>query len=323
MSVYRIVYRGKDGRQATVDIEAENRQGVFDELAKRGISAMRIEEAKGKPKKSSYAGKGKSRSTASGGSNGLFKGMLAGAIVVAAGIAAYIFMLPPQQTDEKDTEHKEKRVGRITEVTPSAPGAIPEEPEVKPPKEEPKEPTLRQQMAGLSHEEKLAVIEQKLADTPIPPESTNRTFRTGLEQVMGWVFTTEVGDAPPPLPNLSNFDLVHIEEILDMQNPVRDTDSDKAADAKGTVDFVKKELKKFLEKGGDPQEFLAFYHSELKQAYQERQMVQQQAMQILKEEPDLVFDFLERANQGLADKGSKAAVIPKRVLMRYGLSDEQ
>ena len=312
---WNVTYRGKDGRQETIQIEAADRQGVFDELAKRGISAIRVEEAKGKVKPRKAA-------ASKGGSSGLFKGIFVGSIIVIAGIVALVVMRPNVE-DEEPAEQKAKPKGGITEVTPSAPSQVRAEPVEEKTKPEPKEPTLRQQMMGLSEEEKLEVLEKKLAETPIPEESTNRTFRTGLEQVMGWVFTTEVGDAPPPLPNLSNFDLVHIEEILDMTNPVRDTDSDKAADAKETVDFVKKELKKYLEKGGDPQEFLEFYHSELKQAYQERQMVQQQAMQILKEEPDLVFDFLERANQRLGEKGIKAAVIPKRVLMRYGLSDEQ
>ena len=312
---WNVTYRGKDGRQETIQIEAADRQGVFAELAKRGISAVRVEEATGKakPHKAASAGKG---------SSGVFKGIVAGAIVIIAGIVALVVMRP-NAGDEERSEQKAKPKGGITEVTPSAPSQVSAQPVEEKTKPEPKEPTLRQQMMGLSQDEKLEILEKKLAETPIPEESTNRTFRTGLEQVMGWVFTTEVGDAPPPLPNLSNFDLVHIEEILNMKNTVRDTDSDKAADAKETVDFVKQELKKYLEKGGDPQEFLAFYHSELKQAYQERQMVQQQAMQILKEEPDLVFDFLERANKGLAEKGIKAAVIPKRVLMRYGLSDEQ
>ena len=314
MKNFNVTFRGKEGKQDVIQIAAEDRNGVFAELAKRGISAIRVEEASGKAKPRKPAPVSKS-------SSGVFKGIVAGAIVIIAGLAALVVMRPSVQNEEH-AEQAKKPKGSITEVAPSAPSPVRTEQAEEKPKPEPKELTLRQQMMGLSEDEKHEILEKKLAETPIPKESTNRTFRTGLEQVMGWVFTTEVGDAPPPLPNLSNFDLVHIEEILNMTNPVRDTDSDKAADAKETVDFVKKELKKYLEKGGDPQEFLAFYHSELKQAYQERQMVQQQAMQILKEEPELVFDFLEKANEGLAAKGIKKAAIPKRVLLRYGLSDE-
>lgn len=314
MKNFSVTYRDNDGRQQAVQISAEDRNSLFEELARRGISAIRVEEASGKAKP-------RKQTPASKSSNGVFKGIVAGAIVIIAGLVVFVVMRPSVQ-DEERSEQPKKPKESVTEVAPPAPSPVRTEQVEEKPKPEPKEPTLRQQMMGLSEDEKLDMLEKKLAETPIPKESTNRTFRTGLEQVMGWVFTTELGDAPPPLPNLSNFDLVHIEEILNMTNPVRDTDSDKAADAKETVDFVKKELKKYLEKGGAPQEFLAFYHAELKQAYQERQMVQRQAMQLLREEPDLVFDFLDKANEGLAAKGIKKAVIPKRVLLRYGLSDE-
>ena len=313
MKNFNVTYRGKDGKQDVVQIAAEDRNGVFAELAKRGISAIRVEEASGKAKPRKPGDSTKNPA--------VIKGIVAGVVVVAAAIGAFLLLTKKQPRAEAP---QQKKPAKISLATPAPASPRMEEPAAKPVKDEtPKPAPLRgKDFSKLSQDEKLDLIEKKLAETPIPKESTNRTFRTGLEQVMSWVFTTEFGDAPPPLPNLSNFDLVHIEEILNMTNPVRDTDSDKAADAKETVDFVKKELKKYLEKGGDPQEFLAFYHSELKQAYQERQMVQQQAMQILKEEPELVFDFLEKANEGLAAKGIKKAAIPKRVLLRYGLSDE-
>ena len=314
MKQFTITYRDKDGRQAVMQISAEDRQGVFAELAKRRITAVRIEESKGKlrsPRKSAPR---------AGGKGGLFKGLVAGLFVVAAGIVVMLYLIP--KGDETAEPSKNQKTKKIVEAQPAPRAAVRQETPAEVEPQESKPESLRAKFANMSEDEKLEAIEKRLADTPIPDESTNRTFRTGLEQVMGWVFTTEVGDAPPPLPNLSNFDLVHINEILEMKNPVRDTDSDKAADSKETVDFVKQELKKYLEKGGAPQEFLAFYHAELKQAYQARQMVQQQAMQILKEEPDLVFDFLEQANKGLAEKGIKAAVIPKRVLMRYGITEE-
>ena len=312
-----VTYRGKSGSQEQMSLEAESREAVFKELAKRGISAIRIEEAKGKAKPRKAPPKGGSKPS------GVFKGAIAGVIVVIAAVGAWYFLTQKQEAAQP--ESKPKKTAKIAEVTPAPASTRKKEPVAEPPKDEkPKSAPLRgKEFSKLTEDQKLDLIEKRLAETPIPQESTNRTFRTGLEQVMGWVFTTEVGDAPPPLPNLSDFDLVHIDEILNMKNPVRDTDSDKAADSKQTVDFVKGELKKYLEKGGDPQEFLAFYHSELKQAYQERQMVQQQAMQILKEEPDLLEDFLAEANKGLAEKGIKAAVIPKRVLMRYGINTDE
>ncbi len=249
----------------------------------------------------------------------IWRGVLAGLITAGLAIAVWHFIAPKGELPlaPEPAAARPKPKAKPTPPPPAPPKA--ETKETKPTKE----PSLRQQMKGLSAEERLEVMEKKLAATPIPEGSTNRTFRTGLEQVMGWIFTTEVGDMPPPLPNISNFDYVHIEDILNITNAVYETDSEKAADAKRTVDFAKQELRKFLEKGGDPQEFLAYYHSELQAAYKERSLVRSQAMQILKEEPDLALDFLERANQQLEEKGIKPAIIPERVLKRYGISLEQ
>lgn len=249
----------------------------------------------------------------------IWRGVLAGLITAGLALAVWHFVAPKSELAPitQPTAARPKHKAKPT-PPPAAPKVIKEE-KPAPAKEKP----LRQQVKGLSQEERLEVMEKRLAAQPIPEGTTNRTFRTGLEQVMGWIFTTEVGDMPPPLPNISNFDYVHIEDILNITNTVRETDSEKAADAKRTVDFAKEELRKYLEKGGDPQEFLAYYHAELQAAYKERSLVRSQAMQILKEEPDLALDFLERANKQLEEKGIKPAVIPARVLKRYGIDVEQ
>lgn len=315
MQWFVVKYRKPDGTMTEAEFEAADRPSLFKLLEQKKITAIRIVPGRlgRRPHKPPSPRGGKSPA--------IGKGIVAGAIVIAAAVGAFWFLNkkhldePIPKTNKKSTKIAERLPVSPVKLVVSEQGQ--EDNESKP------KPLRGNDFSRMTEDKKLAVIEQRLAETPIPDESTNRTFRTGLEQVMGWVFTTEVGDAPPPLPNISDFDLVHINEILDMKNPVRDTDNDKTADSKATVDFVKKELKKYLEKGGDPQEFLAFYHSELKQAYQERQMVQQQAMQILKDEPELVFDFLDTANKRLAEKGIKAAIIPQRVLMRYGITNEQ
>ena len=45
---FLISYRSNDGKQDQTVIEAESRNAVFSELEKRGMSAIRIEEANGK-----------------------------------------------------------------------------------------------------------------------------------------------------------------------------------------------------------------------------------------------------------------------------------
>ena len=174
----------------------------------------------------------------------------------------------------------------------------------------------------LSEEQRLESYEKSLAESPLPNTSSNRLFRSGIEQVMGWIFTTEVGDMPPPLPRIPDFDIVHLQEILDTKNEISESDTEKQADTKNTVDFVKAELKKYLEKGGDPDEFMKYYHDQLKTAHQHRQIVQDQVMKVLQEEPELAEEFLNDANKGLAEMGIKAVVIPERIKQRLGLTSQ-
>jgi len=51
MKDFDVTYRAKDGKQAVIRIAAEDRRGVFSELEKHGISAIRVEESKGKSRK--------------------------------------------------------------------------------------------------------------------------------------------------------------------------------------------------------------------------------------------------------------------------------
>ena len=45
---WRVTYRGKDGRLAVEAVEAVSRNDVFNVIAARGISALRVAEARGK-----------------------------------------------------------------------------------------------------------------------------------------------------------------------------------------------------------------------------------------------------------------------------------
>ena len=114
MKNFSISYRGKDGRQEVIQIAAEDRKGVFDELAKRGITAIRIEESNGKvkPRKT---GNGE-RGTGNGVRPAVAKGLAAGVIVVAVAVGAWYFLSPKT---EKPVAPKEKKPAKITEVTPT------------------------------------------------------------------------------------------------------------------------------------------------------------------------------------------------------------
>ena len=103
---WNVTYRGKDGRQETIQIEATTRQGVFDELAKRGISAIRVEEAKGKLKK--MPGNSKS--------GGIVKGLVGGVIIMAAVVAAIVYFIGSNEDADDDADRNRGKIAAVGQI---------------------------------------------------------------------------------------------------------------------------------------------------------------------------------------------------------------
>ena len=108
-------------------IEAPDRNAVFAELSKRGISAIRVEEVSGKVKSPKSA---TSKTPAVG------KGIVAGLVVVVAAVGAWYFLSPKAAAPVE-----EKKPAKIAETTPEPP--IPSKSEVKPKEETPQFVTNR------------------------------------------------------------------------------------------------------------------------------------------------------------------------------------
>ena len=107
---FLISYRNNDGKQDQTVIEAESRNAVFAELEKRGMRAIRIEEANGKakPRKPSSPARGKPPAVG--------KGLIAGLVVVIAAVGVWRFLSPKA---EEPLEAKGKGQARIAGVVPS------------------------------------------------------------------------------------------------------------------------------------------------------------------------------------------------------------
>ena len=210
---WNVTYRGKDGRQETIQIEATTRQGVFDELAKRGISAIRVEEAKGKLKK--MPGNSKS--------GGIVKGLVGGVIIMAAVVAAIVYFIGSNEDADDDADRNR---GKIAAVDP----AKQKKPKTKVEYTSP-EKTGDKLTDALAE---VAAAEQALTITQ--PPKIHRTFKTGVEQLMSWVFTVEVGDMPMPIPPIGEDDREQMAAILVSKNEIKESDSEMAAFAKEQVD---------------------------------------------------------------------------------------
>ena len=132
---------------------------------------------------------------------------------------------------------------------------------------------------------------------------TNRYFKTGVEQVMGWVFTCKLGDMPPPLPTFSEEDRMNLAAILISKNEIKDGDDEKAAETKEMVDFAKREMMAFIKEGGDPQQFMEYYHAELRKANEYRTLAVAQAEEIYGDDPEMAQKFIDKINETLDEKG--------------------
>ena len=109
---------------------------------------------------------------------------------------------------------------------------------------------------------------------------------------------------------------------MENKNVVTEKDSDATADAKEVVDYVKKELKKYVDEGGDPQDFLKHYHDQLQEAHEQVKAAQEQMDKVLETEPEIAVDYLKKVNKSLAEKGIRGVVITERDRERYGLPAE-
>lgn len=104
-------------------LEAESREAVFAELKKRGISAVRVEEANGKVKPLKVSPK------SGGGSSGVLKGTVAGVVVVAVAVGAWCLLMPKQNNVKPDVQPS--RPTKIVDATPAMPSKV-EQPKVEP-----------------------------------------------------------------------------------------------------------------------------------------------------------------------------------------------
>ena len=286
---WNVTYRGKDGRQEAIQIETADRQGVFDELAKRGISAIRVEEAKGKLKKRTGNSK----------NGGIVKVLVAGAVIMAVVVAAIIYFVG-NNDDAYDAADKNR--GKIIAVDPVKPKKQITKVEYTAP--EKTGDKLTDALAEVAAAEEALTIKQP-PKIHIPPGYTNRTFKTGVEQLMSWVFTVEVGDMPMPIPPIGEEDRAQLAVILVSKNEIKEGDSEMAAFAKEQVDYAKEEMAEFIKQGGDPDEFLQYYFAQLRHAFEFRNEAQQQYYDMLEEDPELADEFARKVNESFDEKGIK------------------
>ncbi len=314
---YIVTYRTKAGQLERLTLEAATRSDVFKELDARGIKPLSVAEASAKGAKEVVARR-------SGGSNGLLRGLVAAIIVVIGAVVAFLILTRDVAPVEVKEAAEGKRRGKMAEVTPAVAVKRPVVKKVDEVEETKKRNEARRKMLkAMTPEERLDFLYKEAEQKPINLEpASNRTFATGTEQVMGWIFNTTPGDMPPILPKIPIFEEAHLTEILFNKNEIKEGDDERIIELKENVALAKKEMIKFIKEGGMPDEFLEYYRNVLRDAHMEFQNSQQEVFKMVREDPEGAAAYLEMVNKRLDEKGIKRVKIPPKMAEKFGVMIE-
>ena len=208
MNAFDVTYRGKDGRQESMRIEADSRQALFSELSKRGITAVRIAEASGKSKPRPAAPKGRATSPTA------LRGLVAGVIVVLVAVGAWYFLTRKPGNGEQETA-KPKKPAKIALATPAKPRPKAEEPK---PVEEELPPHLRRvkDISCTTNQFGQIVERYQTADGKthklIRP-SRPPLFNHATDDILSMALAQTGGGAMPPLPLGGDMDAEFLKSL--------------------------------------------------------------------------------------------------------------
>ena len=302
----------KTGDKEVLQIEAPSKDAIWPKLKEKGINPISINEAKKKSSKSN-----KSR----GGSSNNFKTLLLVLVAMLGLCGALVYFC--QKEEPKNAPVKEKKTPKtVRTVKPALPKEQPQAPVEEVSKVDKEKAERIAKLRAMTPEERMQYLFEEAAKKPIDlTPSTNRLFKTGTEQVMSWIFTTELGAMPPPLPRIPIRDEAHMAEILMAKNPIFEGDSEKAKEAKQMVELAKKELIKYIKEGGTVDSFLEYYRGELMQAHNEWKECQKSVLQVVRDEPDLAADYIAEINNRLSQKSIRPVKLPPKLKEQLGIED--
>ena len=305
-----ITFRNKSGSQDQISLEAESREAVFQELAKRGMTAIRIEEAKGKAKSRKASPKGGSKPS------GAFKGAIAGVIVVAAAVGAWFFLTQKQETAKPDTETK--KPSRIAEVTPAPAAPV----KAVDPKEEKPKP-LPPQRIGETRDGKvllpdgtLHTVKGVITSGVARVSLIDRTFKHDTDCMLAHLLVVEpgegfVGDSE------SIYSGFEKEFLKTLDDPIvyDKNDSDYVKELKMGVQALRQELLDARANGESIEKVLIDTRDQLQQLGLYRQELEERVLRMSEDgmSQQDYNDLITAANKMLEERGSKPLELPSTV----------
>lgn len=136
-----------------------------------------------------------------------------------------------------------------------------------------------------------------------------RVFSTTTEQVISWIANSRLGDPPPMLLVLPPGE--DIQKILNTDIELYDNDNPDIEMIKINVAQAKQMLKDYVAQGGNAQDFLSYYHAELKKGYVKWRDAQTQLMKLIASgDKETAQKYAVEQNRELEKEGIKALNIP-------------
>ena len=311
---YTVKYRDKSGDIVELELDVPNKNAVWPELKKRGISALSVREGAAKKRASKMSG-GKSPSP--------LRGVLAGLCVVAlAAFAAWWFLLKDgKPTPKTEDEPKPKRVKEIKPEKPKTvnPSSNTNKTEVAKPNEKMHFGVPHSEWVKLSHEEKVALgqaaydaeaakidstyLERKKAHYA---EIAARPFKHTSENVISSIFSLNYGDHVL----MGDFHPTLQDDFLKSLNDpivINDDDSEEVKRQKEEMIILKPKIKQLIDQGYTLKEILDDYRNSIAKVQELEFNLRKELDEIKRTSTSVeeVRDFIEAANKMMLDAGAK------------------
>ena len=234
---FKVSYRGNNGAQESIIIDAASRPQLFAELQKRGISAIRVEETTGKPKKAKP-----SPSTPSARKPSPLRGLLAGLLVISLAVAAWFYLLP---TLEHVKAKKDKKPSLIAEVAP----------EIAEPSAENagNAANIRDNSAissNASRRSPASAIDNPVEE-PAEPPKPHPIFKTPTDQLIWLAVFASNGASVPPLPRIERSDTDRFIESLSEPLVIEPDDPPHIQSMKEKISDVRKDILEIIMQNPD------------------------------------------------------------------------
>lgn len=307
---WNVTYRNADGGLAQMSLEAESREAVFDELARRGVSAVRVEQAQGKSKPHKASSEGDNKPSA------VLKGAVAGVIVVVAAVGAWHVLSPKPGTANPDGQTK-----RRAKISEAQPASVAPSRSVVPKEESPK--PLPPQRIGETRDGKvllpdgtLHTVKGVITSGVARVSLIDRTFKHDTDCMLAHLLTVKpgegfVGDSESIY---SGFEKEFLKAVNDPIVYDKD-DSDYVKELKMGVQAMRQELLEIKAKGESIEKALIETRDQLQQLGLYRQELEQRVLTMSEDgmSQQDYEDLVAAANKMLEERGSAPLEVPSAV----------